>query len=113
MAENLAGLIHVSDKDPGFTRKKRGRGFIYLDMEGKKINDTTILKRIKMIGISPHGKRMKTLFLPRGLSSFTISHIPVCTAAAFPFETGGPVQNARYGIIFSWSIFAVAVIDYT
>lgn len=53
MAENTAGLIHVSDKDPGFTRKKRGRGFIYLDKDGEKINDPAILKRIKMIGIPP------------------------------------------------------------
>jgi DNA topoisomerase I len=53
MEENSEGLIHVSDRDPGFTRKKQGRGFIYLDRDGKRINDVAILERIKKLGIPP------------------------------------------------------------
>lgn len=33
----LAGLVYVSDDEPGFTRKKRGRGFSYTDPSGNLV----------------------------------------------------------------------------
>jgi DNA topoisomerase I len=66
MSENLAGLIHVSDKDPGLTRKRQGRGFIYFDIDGKKINDPVILNRIKLIGIPPAWKNIWISCHPNG-----------------------------------------------
>ncbi|MGB3222058.1 MAG: hypothetical protein WBB23_04575 [Desulforhopalus sp.] len=46
-------LRYVSDDTPGLTRKKRGRGFTYFDVEGIKISSATILERIKNLGIPP------------------------------------------------------------
>ena len=34
-----AGLQYVSDEEPGFRRKRWGRGFTYLDLEGEHITD--------------------------------------------------------------------------
>ncbi len=38
---------------PGFTRRRRGRGFSYLDTDGKAIKDTDILERIRTLAIPP------------------------------------------------------------
>lgn len=48
-----AGLRYVSDRKPGFKRKKSGKGFIYLDQDGKRLNDKTHLERIKKLVIPP------------------------------------------------------------
>jgi hypothetical protein len=37
MSLDLPKLVHVNDDQPGFSRKKWGRGFIYYDEEGAKI----------------------------------------------------------------------------
>ena len=47
------GLIHSSDEDPGYTRKKYGRGFMYFDEKNDKIVEEAIVRRIKNIGIPP------------------------------------------------------------
>ena len=38
---------------PGYVRRKRGRGFEYLDVEGRRIDDLEVLQRIKDLGIPP------------------------------------------------------------
>src|SRR5688500_14399339 len=43
----LPRLRKVSCADPGFTRRKRGRGFEYLDFDGNRITDPEILQRMK------------------------------------------------------------------
>lgn len=48
-----SGLTYVTDKQPGFTRQKRGRGFSYFDLEGQRINDRQLRDRLKQIGIPP------------------------------------------------------------
>lgn len=48
-----AGLRYVSDESPGFTRKKQGKGFVYLDLEGKPIKDERTLRRIRALAIPP------------------------------------------------------------
>lgn len=47
------GIIHYSDEDPGYSRKKHGRGFMYFDENGEKITANPIIERIKNIGIPP------------------------------------------------------------
>ncbi|MFO7444919.1 MAG: hypothetical protein R6W90_01070 [Ignavibacteriaceae bacterium] len=49
----LAELQYVSDTDPGITRKKNRRGFIYLNPKGEYIKDKKILKRINSLVIPP------------------------------------------------------------
>lgn len=48
-----AGLRYVSDIDPGILRKRRGRGFTYLGVNGETIRDTKALARIKSLAIPP------------------------------------------------------------
>ncbi|UII24771.1 DNA topoisomerase IB [Fulvivirga maritima] len=47
------GIHYIADDCPGFTRKKRGRGFSYYDCDGKKISDKNIIKRIQSLVIPP------------------------------------------------------------
>ncbi|MDQ3394255.1 MAG: DNA topoisomerase IB, partial [Bacteroidota bacterium] len=49
----LAGLRYVSDSKPGFTRKKAGKGFFYLDEKGGKITENEILVRLKKLVLPP------------------------------------------------------------
>ncbi|UCD25477.1 MAG: DNA topoisomerase IB [Gemmatimonadota bacterium] len=47
------GLRYVTDSDPGFGRKRAGRGFSYTGLDGRPIRDRDILKRIKGLVIPP------------------------------------------------------------
>jgi len=51
-AEN-AGLIYVSDEEPGIRRKRAGKGFTYVGPDGKKVEDKATLARIKSLAIPP------------------------------------------------------------
>lgn len=50
---NQAGLRYVSDKTPGFGRQKFRGNFIYLDLQGKQINDQATIDRIESLAIPP------------------------------------------------------------
>ena len=49
----IAGLRYVSDATPGFSRRRTGRGFMFLDLDGKPIRDQDQLRRIKSLVIPP------------------------------------------------------------
>ncbi|WIG55362.1 MAG: hypothetical protein OJF61_001148 [Rhodanobacteraceae bacterium] len=46
-------LRYVSDGEPGITRRRVGRGFVYLDAKGKRIRDEATLARIRALAIPP------------------------------------------------------------
>ena len=48
-----AGLRYVSDRKPGFSRKRAGKGFVYIDESRKKLTDKVHLDRIKKLVIPP------------------------------------------------------------
>jgi len=48
-----AGLRHVDDTRPGFTRKKLRNGFAYFDLDGKRIEDEAEIARINALAIPP------------------------------------------------------------
>jgi len=48
-----AGLRYVSDDQPGFSRRRKGEEFEYLDQKGKPIRDEQRLLRIKRLAIPP------------------------------------------------------------
>ncbi len=52
-AAAFAGLVYVSDDDPGIRRRRAGKGFFYLDAKGRKIADRTTLARIRALAIPP------------------------------------------------------------
>jgi DNA topoisomerase I len=47
------GLRYVTDATPGITRKRVGKHFSYVGLDGKPIRDPDELQRIKKIGIPP------------------------------------------------------------
>jgi DNA topoisomerase-1 len=46
-------LRTVSPNQPGYLRKRQGRGFTYTDSEGRKVTDPVVLQRIKDLVIPP------------------------------------------------------------
>lgn len=52
-AARAARLRYVSDGQPGFTRKRRGRNFAYYDAHGALLKDKEQLKRIQALVIPP------------------------------------------------------------
>src|SRR4051794_11158116 len=48
-----AGLRHVSDDRPGIRRVRCGKGFRYLDANGRRIRDDSTLARIRSLAIPP------------------------------------------------------------
>ena len=52
-AAEEAGLRYVSDEQPGYTRRAKGKNFEYLGTEGKIIRDEQRLLRIKRLAIPP------------------------------------------------------------
>lgn len=57
-AAKMAGLRYVSDDEPGFTRKKSGKGFAYFDLKGKRIQNKAIIERINKLVIPPAYKKV-------------------------------------------------------
>lgn len=48
-----AGLRYVSDRQAGYQRKRRGRGFAYLDWSGKVVDDPMLRDRFNQLVIPP------------------------------------------------------------
>jgi DNA topoisomerase I len=51
-------LRRVDCSGPGLTRRRRGRGFEYLDLNGERVQDPETLLRIKQLGIPPAWKNV-------------------------------------------------------
>lgn len=47
------GLVYTLDDVPGFTRRRWGRGFSYLDPDGKRVADSAEIQRFKALAIPP------------------------------------------------------------
>ncbi|MCB5174307.1 MULTISPECIES: DNA topoisomerase IB [Microvirga] len=52
-AAETAGLLYVSDEEPGIRRRKSGKGFTYQGPDGRKIDDKDTLARIRSLAIPP------------------------------------------------------------
>lgn len=50
---SVPDLVHVSDDQPGWTRKPHGRGFSYFREDGSRIKDKLIRDRLKSLAIPP------------------------------------------------------------
>ncbi len=48
-----AGLVYVSDRDPGIARARHGGGFAYRRADSKPVRDKATLERIRMLAIPP------------------------------------------------------------
>lgn len=61
-----AGLRYVSDEVPGFYRKKKGKGFIYVDEKSKTVKSADTLLRIKELVIPPAWRDVWICKFPNG-----------------------------------------------
>jgi hypothetical protein len=52
-AARAAGLVYVSDRDPGFSRVRCGKGFRYLRPDGQPLRAAAQLRRIASLAIPP------------------------------------------------------------
>jgi DNA topoisomerase-1 len=52
-AAESAGLVYVSDEEPGIRRRKAGKGFTYVKPDGGTVKDPATLKRIRSLAIPP------------------------------------------------------------
>jgi len=50
---STAGLHHVCDGQPGIRRRRCGRGFAYVDVDGRPVSDGATLQRIRSLAIPP------------------------------------------------------------
>jgi DNA topoisomerase-1 len=48
-----AGLTYISDAVPGFSRERRGEGFVYLRPDGRPVRDAATLARIRALVLPP------------------------------------------------------------
>src|SRR5262245_23651176 len=48
-------LRYVMDDSPGITRKRTGKGFIYINAQGRVLRQTKDLRRIQSLAIPPPG----------------------------------------------------------
>jgi DNA topoisomerase IB len=53
MERPMPRLRKVDSSSPGFTRRRRGRGFEYLDERGRRIDDETTVDRLRALAIPP------------------------------------------------------------
>ena len=53
-AAQLAGLRYASDEQPGIRRRRKGRGFTYVDRDGASVRDEGDLRRIRRLAIPRH-----------------------------------------------------------
>nr|WP_298123603.1 DNA topoisomerase IB [uncultured Pseudoxanthomonas sp.] len=49
----MGGLHYTTDAMPGLRRRRRGRGFTYLDARGRAVRDPATLARIRQLAIPP------------------------------------------------------------
>jgi DNA topoisomerase I len=53
LAAEAAGLVYVSDEQPGIRREREGEGFLYCKPGGARIDDEATLERIRKLAIPP------------------------------------------------------------
>lgn len=61
-----AGLIYVSDEQPGLRRQRSGKGFIYFDARGRRVTNEKTLQRIRSLAIPPAYTQVWICSTPRG-----------------------------------------------
>lgn len=62
----LPGLVYVNDTAPGITRRRRGKGFVYLDPARARISDPVEIGRISKLGIPPAYQDVWICPMPNG-----------------------------------------------
>jgi len=61
-----AGLRYGTDASPGIRRKRAGKGFTYIDVEGRRLHDPQELQRINFLSIPPAWTKVWICPMPQG-----------------------------------------------
>jgi DNA topoisomerase-1 len=61
-----SALVHVSDQSPGYSRRRCGKGFTYLNTRGNTIRDRPTRKRIQSLVIPPAWEQVWICPAPNG-----------------------------------------------
>jgi DNA topoisomerase-1 len=61
-----AGLSYVTDGRPGLRRRRIGRGFVYVDADGRRLRDRAMLARIRALAIPPAWREVWICATPHG-----------------------------------------------
>jgi DNA topoisomerase I len=59
-------LRRVDCSGPGLTRRRAGRGFVYLDAQGERVEDPSVIQRIRELAIPPAWKDVWICPYPNG-----------------------------------------------
>jgi DNA topoisomerase-1 len=62
----MTRLKNVDCSSPGLTRRRQGRGFVYLDSRGHRVVDAAHLRRIRALAIPPAWERVWICSAPNG-----------------------------------------------
>jgi DNA topoisomerase-1 len=62
----MTRLLRSDCSEPGIVRRGRGRGFEYLDEQGRRVTDPAVLERIRALGIPPAWRDVWICPTPRG-----------------------------------------------
>jgi DNA topoisomerase IB len=62
----MARLRRTDCSGPGITRRKAGRGFVYYDGDGERVDEREVLERIRELGIPPAWKDVWICPYPNG-----------------------------------------------
>jgi len=63
---NTAALTYYPDSEPGVTRKRRGRGYSYFDVQGQLISDNIERKRLASLAVPPAYEDVWMCPIPHG-----------------------------------------------
>ena len=59
-------LKRVDTSEPGISRRRQGRGFVYTDPSGRRLNDADEFERIRQLAIPPAWKDVWICPFPNG-----------------------------------------------
>ena len=65
-AAEEAGLVYTSDDEPGIRRVRRGKSFMYIGPDGKRVREKATLDRIRGLVIPPAWENVWISTRPRG-----------------------------------------------
>jgi DNA topoisomerase-1 len=65
-AAQAAGLCYVTDSMPGIRRRRHGRGFSYIDPDGRVIRERTLIRRFRSLVIPPAWSDVWICPMPEG-----------------------------------------------
>ena len=72
LSAEQAGLVYMTDDRPGITRRRAGKGFVYRDVNGRRISDRHTLDRLRHLAVPPaclpEHRNTGTGFLPPSIS---------------------------------------------